>query len=82
MTVQPTANDTPVTLVNLNPKTSPRVEMIKTPKKLIIIARMLADLIFCLSKGIDSKTSIIGQMKVKTSASWAGSIEYAFNRTT
>ncbi len=77
----PVANATPVILVNLKPKMSPRVEIIKTPAKLTNVATISLVVIFCFSKGIDNNTSVIGQTKFSGWASWAGRIEYALSST-
>ncbi len=77
----PVASKTPVMLVNPNPKMSPRVDITKTPAKLMNVAKMSLGLIFCRSKGIDNKTSVIGQIKLSGWASCAGSNEYALKRT-
>ncbi len=81
MSVLPRAKDTPAGLSILNAKISPRVEMIKTPKKLMKIAKMSLALIFCRSKGIDNSTSVIGQTKFNGWACWAGSNVYDLSMT-
>jgi len=75
------AKKTPEGLSTLNLKISPRVEMIKTPKKLINIAIMSLVLIFCRSRGIESRTSVIGQTKFNGWACWAGNNVYDLNMT-
>ncbi len=75
------ARNTPAGLSILNPKMSPRVEMTNTPKKLMNMARMSLGLIFCLSMGMDSRTSVIGQTKFNGWACWAGNNIYDLNMT-
>ena len=52
----------PLMLEKLSPAISPRVAMMMTPAKLMMIAIMLIKLIFCLRSGIESSTSIRGQV--------------------